>query len=303
MRFNKLDLNLLVALDAMLEEGNISRAAERMHVSQSAMSAALGRLREYFDDELLVQVGRKMELTPYAHALKEQVHDLLLRVNSTLAVRPQFDPATSDREFRLYMSDFTMQIFLPHVMARLHQQRAEVRLSLFHRVENPDAALSRGELDALILPRSFCTDAHPAETLFKESFTCVIWDRSPLALGELTRERYAAAGHVVMHPQDGRGSFDDRFAREHGIERRIALKTYNFTVAPYLVVGTDLIATLHERVALHAARSLPIVLRKPPFSIPPMEQAMQWHRYKTRDPGLAWLRGLFSQAAQDLLLP
>jgi LysR family nod box-dependent transcriptional activator len=122
MRFNKLDLNLLVALDAMLLERNISRAAERLHVSQSAMSSSLARLRTYFDDPLLVQVGRRMELTPRAQALKEVVRDILGRVDTAIATRPQFDPAQSDREFRLLVSDYTLVTLMPHLLALVRRK-------------------------------------------------------------------------------------------------------------------------------------------------------------------------------------
>ncbi|MEC4511813.1 LysR family transcriptional regulator, partial [Klebsiella pneumoniae] len=114
MRFNKLDLNLLVALDALLSEQNISRAAEKIHLSQSATSNALARLREYFDDELLVQVGRKMEPTPRAEALKDAVRDILVRVDATVAAQPEFGPAQANRLFRLFVSDYTMTTLIPH---------------------------------------------------------------------------------------------------------------------------------------------------------------------------------------------
>ena len=117
MRFNKLDLNLLVALDVLLVERNVSRSADRLHVTQSAVSNALARLRDYFDDEILVPVGRRMELTPRAELLKEAVRDILVRIESSVTAKPLFEPRTSDRRFRIFVSDYTMITLVPHVLA------------------------------------------------------------------------------------------------------------------------------------------------------------------------------------------
>ena len=110
MRLNKLDLNLLVALDAMLTETSITVAAQRLHMSQSAMSNALGRLRDHFQDKLLVQVGRRMEITPRGLVLREAVRDVLMRIDTTIAAQPEFDPAKSEREFTLLVSDYTLSL-------------------------------------------------------------------------------------------------------------------------------------------------------------------------------------------------
>ena len=301
MRFNKLDLNLLVALDAMLTEASISRAAERLHMSQSAMSNALSRLRDYFDDELLVQVGRRMELTPRAEVLKEAVHDLLLRVDTTIAARPEFVPSKSDREFRIFVSDFTLSTLMPHVLARAHAQGATARFALLPQVNEPQRALERGEVDLLILPRDYCSPDHPVEVLFTESFRCVLWAGSRLAQGELTFERYAAAGHIVMQPPGTQSaSFESWFVQRFGLTRRVEVSSFSFSTAPRLVVGTDRIATVHARLARQAERDLPVVVRDPPFAMTEMEQGMQWHKYRTKDPGLAWLRQLFVEAVTEM---
>lgn len=117
MRFNKLDLNLLVALDVLLVERNVSRSADRLHVTQSAVSNALARLRDYFDDEILVPVGRRMELTPRAELLKEAVRDILVRIESSVTAKPLFEPRTSDRRFRIFVSDEALANLFPDYAA------------------------------------------------------------------------------------------------------------------------------------------------------------------------------------------
>lgn len=301
MRFNKLDLNLLVALDAMLTETSISKAAERLHISQSAMSNSLARLREYFDDELLVQVGRRMELTPRAEALREAVHDVLLRVDTTIATQPDFLPRLSDREFSVFVSDFTLMTLMPHVITLAHAQAPKVRLCLQPQVEDPARSLERGEVDLLILPQDYTSPSHPTEALFTETFSCVVWNQSHLAREPLTFEQYAHAGHVAVRPARSQPmSFEGWFVQRYGLERRDEISTYSFASAPGLVVGTDRIATVHSRLARFSASHLPIAVHAPPLPMPEMVQTIQWHKYRSKDPGLMWLRGLFQQAVVSM---
>lgn len=297
MRFNRLDLNLLVALDALLAERSITRAAERLNLSPSATSNALARLREYFDDELLVQVGRKMEPTPRALGLGDAVRDVLVRVDSVIASQPQFDPTTSDRTFRIFASDYTQLVFGPHLLALASAQRCTARFDFLPQVSNPQRSLERGEADLLIIPRNFLSPDHPQERLYAEEFVCVVWRDGTLARGPLTYERYAAAGHVVMRPQGGSGSsFEDEFVTRHGMQRRVAVTSYGFTTLPALVVGTHFVATVHARLARQLQRTWPLELRTPPLPMGAMEQSLQWHKYRSLDPGLVWLRGLMAKA-------
>lgn len=301
MRFNKLDLNLLVALDALLIERNITRAAERVHLSQSAMSNALGRLREYFEDDLLVQVGRKMEPTPRAQTLQEAVRDVLLRIDTSISALPQFDSRSSDREFNLFVSDFTMEMLIPHVLALAANKRSTVRFKLLPQVASPARALERGEADLLVIPKTYCSPDHPAEILFEEEHVCVVWNESTAARVGMTFDRYAEAGHVVMMPTDsGHPSFEGWFAERFGLSRRIAVTTYSFAALPFLVIGTELVATVHARLARCLAASLPIAILPVPLPMPQMEQAMQWHKYRASDPGLIWLRQLMKDAAAQM---
>lgn len=285
MRFKKLDLNLLVALDALLVECSISRAAEKLHLGQSAMSSALARLREYFDDELLVQVGRRMEPTSKALALKDPVRDVLVRVEAAVLTQPEFDPAESDREFRLTVSDYTNAVLMPHLMALVQQQSGGVRFQLLPQVQNPQRALERGDVDLMIIPQRFSSPEHPSEVLYNESFCCLVWEHSPLVMEELTLQKYLEHGHVAMWQ-----AYETSALAELGIHRRVEVTTFSFATVPGLVVSTSRIATIHERLAILAQRWLPVVSKPLPVSIPPMQQTIQWHKYRTKDPGLAWLR-------------
>lgn len=300
MRFNKLDLNLLVALDALLSVRNISRAAEKVHLSQSAMSNALSRLREYFGDELLVQVGRNMELTARAEGMIDAVRDILVRIEATVEAKPQFVPAESTRTFRLLISDFSLMTLMPKVSALAYAEAPGVRLEFVPQVAHPQRVLERGEADILVIPTEYCSSEHPSEVLFRETYCAVIWSESHLAQGELTEQRYCEAGHVVIQPGDGRPALDDWLIQRLGIARRVDVRTYTFMSPAYLLPGTNRIATVHRRLANQAVNSLPVVIREIPFPMPTMEQAMQWHNHRTSDPGITWLRELLKRSASGL---
>lgn len=300
MRFNKLDLNLLVALDALLTVKNISRAAERVHLSQSAMSNALSRLREYFDDDLLVQVGRNMELTARAEGMMDAVRDILVRVEATVEAKPEFEPGSSTRTFKLLVSDYSLMTLMPKVSVLAYKEAPSVGFEFVPQVTNPQRLLERGEADVLVIPKEFCSTEHPSEVLFHETYCAVIWSESHLARGELTEQRYRDAGHVVMQPGEGRTALDDWLVQRGGIVRRVDIRTYTFTSPAYLLPGTDRIATIHRRLADQVTKELPVVIREIPFPLPTMDQFMQWHTHRTMDPGMLWLRNLLKRSAEGL---
>ena len=302
MRFIKLDLNLLVALDALLIEGSVTRAAERLHLGQSAMSNALARLREYFDDELFIQVGRKMEATPRALGLKDPVRDVLIRIESAVVAQPLFDPSQSDREFRLTVSDYTNAVLIPHLLEAANKQSSGVRFQLLPQTINPKKTLENGEVDLLIIPEPFASEEHPSTPLFTESFSCVVWKDSLLAHGKMTLDRYLRHGHVVMQPTNAQ-AYETMEMTKQGIRRNVEVTTFSFATAPRLVVSTSRIATVHHRLALLAVKDLPVVIKPIPVNIPAMKQSMQWHKYRTNDPGLIWLRETLLQAVARMDAP
>lgn len=300
MRFKGLDLNLLVALDSMLSERSISRAAERLHLSQSAMSGALARLRDYFQDELLVQVGRRLDLTPRAEDLRDVVRDLLVQIDAKVAEQPTFEPARSQRLFRLLVSDFTTMTLLPHVLELAAAQAPGVRFELLPQIDQPDKLLDRGEVDFLVIPEGFCSPGHPSETLFVEDYCCVAWQGNNQISGGLTLAQFESMGHVVVRSGLAQTSFEGEFLRREGISRRVEVSTFSFVAPPALVVGTHRLATVHTRLAHLAAHRLPIQLMPVPIKIPSLVEAIQWHRVRTHDAGLAWLRALMHAAATRL---
>jgi DNA-binding transcriptional LysR family regulator len=296
MHFRGLDLNLLVALDALITEKNISRTGEQIHLSQSATSGVLARLREYFHDELLVPVGRKMMLTPLAEELAEPVRELLRHAEGIMHRNPAFVPAESKREFRVIMSDYVATVLMSRAMPMIEQQAPYVTIHII--IGTRYDALDRGEADLVILPEQYLAPAHPVEELFSDQFACLVCAGNTSVPKGISLKAYLKLGHVAVsfgehHDQFG---FEQRFLEGVGIQRKIAVTAPTFALVPQLVMGTSRIATIHRRLATYYARHLPLRVLKPPIEFPPLKEEMQWHTYREADPGLRWLRGIFKTA-------
>lgn len=297
MRFNKLDLNLLVALDALLTERSITRASARINLSPSATSNALSRLRVYFDDELLVQIGRQMELTPRAIALQGDLRDILNRIQATLSSQPAFEPQSSHRTFRIFATEYAQSVLGSHVVARAAALEFGGLIEFSAATLDPHRDVNRDEADLLLVPEPYASGAHPSEWLLEDSFSCVVWSGGRWGRKAPTQQQYLEARHAVVRPVP---SFENQSLDRHGIRRVVAVVTPSFSVLPSLVVGTDFLATVHTKLARQAASTLPLTVHPMPFDIAPLRLVMQWHQYHTRDPGTTWLRGLLADAAREL---
>jgi len=299
MHFEQLDLNLLVALDALLTDRSITAAGVRVHLTQSAMSGALSRLREFFGDELLTQVGRKMVPTPLGESLADPVRQLLLQVKAIIHTAPGFDPATSTRHFSVMMSDYVATVLMSDVLRIAEAVAPGVRFNIMSNdVSTPTEFLERADVDLLIMPRDYVSQKHPREDLYTDDFACVVWSENTLVGKELTQEQYLSMGHVVL--QFGRGRIpvqDEWFLTQLGVTRRIEVLAMNFNSLPQHVIGSQRIATTQRRLAEYYARHFPLRILEPPFKLPSLVEAVQWHSISSEDPGNRWLRTLLKQVA------
>jgi len=301
MNFSGLDLNLLVAMDAIFAEKSISRAGERLHLSQSATSGALARLREAFHDPLLVQIGRKMALTPLAEGLVEPVRDFLLQAEAILHKNPAFNPATSTRRFRLMMSDYVETVLMTEALSRIQRLAPGISFELLSNADASSDLLERGEIDLAITPSKYLSSTHPSERLFDDEFTCAVWSGNTEVQGALSLESYLSMGHIVVRfgRRQQLPTFDEWFVERFGHQRRIEVVTTSFNLVPQLLIGTNRIATLHLRLSRFYQRYLPLKLLAPPTEIPRLEECLQWHRSRDRDPGTVWLRTILKSVAQE----
>lgn len=297
MNLNRLDLNLLVALDALLTERSITHAAERLHLSPSATSGSLSRLRDYFGDELLTQIGRRMVPTPLGESLQGRVRDCLLHVQATIDIRPEFDPSSSTRNFILMMSDYVSSVIMPPVLQRLQQDAPHVTIELRSNENSPWESLARGDIDCLVLPKDFIRPEHPAQVLFEDEYVCVTWRDNPLVGDQISLEQCLSLGHVVAKIGTQRPpTIDAWFFERFGHARRVEVVATTFNSVPFFLVGTQRISFMHRRLATIYCDILPLKMLNSPIVMPRLVEMLQWHRYRDRDPGREWLANVLTAA-------
>ena len=299
MRFQRLDLNLLVALDALLDEKSVSAAADRICLSQSATSSALGRLREYFGDDLLVQKGRKMVLTARGEELVEPVRHVLHQIRTTIAEAPEFDPTESERTVTIMASDYTIEALLSRALQDIAIAAPGIRFVISPMADNLPQALERGEMDLLVTIDMAISSDHPSEPLFEDTYVVLGWDRNPLLADGIDTDTYFRMGHIMTGLGGNRkAAFEEWFLRSQSLKRRIEVTAPSFLSVPFLLVGTHRIATVHNRLARRLAKQMPLKILPTPFAIPPIRQSVQWHRSHSNDPCLSWLVGKLKESAR-----
>ena len=301
MRLDGLDLNLLVLFEALMREGSVTGAGQRLNLSQSATSAALGRLRDHFGDDLFAVQGRRLTPTPLAYVLDEPVRDILMRARANLIARPEFRPETSTHHFRLIVSDYSTFVLMDRVIRRAHDTAPGVTFELIAFDDRPDDPLRRGEVDFLIFPDRSLRDDHPRAPLLTDEFRCVVWDGNDKVGKRLNPETYLSHGHVsARFGPSRRISFEERELRRLGVERRIEVYVPNFAAMVSMVVGTYRIATVHARIADALAQQFPVRLLDCPFPVSGFSESLQWPEPLESDPAVRWMRGVIVDAAASL---
>jgi DNA-binding transcriptional LysR family regulator len=300
----RLDLNLLVSLEALLHQRSVSRAAAQMGLSQPALSASLARLRRHFDDELLTRVGNSYRLTPLAVQLKDLVRIALSGVDRVFTAQPGFDPAVTTREFSLLVSDYVVAV-LGDVLARLLAEEApHARLRL---ASNTPEIVDRAEqvllgTDLLLLPHGFVTDL-PHRDLYRDEWVCVVSADNAAVADALTVRHLETLPWVATYHGPTASTPAARQMRMLGIEPRVQVVTENFLTVPGLVAGSDRIALLQRRLVDllpldTGIRALPV-----PFEAGPLVEAMWWHPVYDDDPEHRYLRDLVARAAALAVAP
>jgi len=293
MNLLDLDLNLLRVLDAVLRERSVTVAAGRLGLTQPAVSNALARLRAAFGDTLFVRTPSGMAPTPFARDLDAPVRQALALIESALVHGGGFDPATSTRAVRFYMSDLGEISFLPALVEHVRRLAPGVYLEAQGLpLEAIDEGLAGGALDIAVgfLPRL----AAPVRRrrLFSDPYVCLMRSDHPRIGARLTRKLFLEASHALVSSTGSGHRVIEEALERHGLTRRIALRVPHFTVVPMVLARTDLLLTLPGQVArVYEAdgrfKSLPV-----PLPIPSAEVAVHWHERFERDPGNRWLREL-----------
>lgn len=306
MNLKGADLNLLVALEALLTEKSVTKAAERLHITQPAMSNALRRIRERFGDEILVRNGRQLELTPAAQTLLAPVQEILSDAEALLNVNRTFDPATARKTYYFMMSDYCADVLMPGLAGYLTQHAPRVRCEVEFLSNQALERLSSGELDMCIMPHDLRLltadtkiDRFLRQEVFRDDFVCVVSSGNPLTQHELTLDTYVNSPHVCVKFGDGTISMDDQAKRQLGIESTFMVPAAGTLTK--IIASTNLIATIPHRLVSGAARDNSITLYPCPIEVPDVVEVMLWHPRCAHDPSHAWMRNAIADAAR--LLP
>ncbi len=301
MRFDRLDLNLLVAFDVLGHEQNVSAAARTLNLSQSAVSGALNRLREYFDDELLVPSGRRMILTPKAQQLIEPVRQALLMIRSNITTPAKFDPATAERRFVIVASDYAYNVFLADALKAAGREAPGASFDIIPPAVGAFERLESGEVDLLLSIESYLPRGHPQELLCVDEHAVVAWDQNSHCQNGLDKKLFEQLGHVTTFFGPERfPAYSESLFEVMGIERKIDVRVSTFAAVPQSLIGTERIATMHRRHAEYFARYLPIRIFDMPHELPEVRECMQWHRIRQADEGLKWLADQIKTVCQLL---
>lgn len=289
MRLDNFDLNLLIALEVLLEERSVTRAAERLNITQSAMSAALKRLRFAFGDELLVLHGKRMIPTPRAQEIGPSVSSAIHNLRSLLLTGAAFHPPTSQRRFRISASDYIATVLIAPLLEILEEEAAGIRLDISLPDATTNERLANGEIDLLLTPEQFLHPNHPRDLLFTERHVVVGWSGNSIMHKPMTMEEFLASRHVAVQISES-DTFIEAALREKGIIRNIEVRVPSFIQAPWLLPGTQRLALMHERLARQMAPRLSLAISEPPLDLPVMREMMQFHTTHQSDSGLTWLR-------------
>ncbi len=294
---SSLDLNLLVVFDAILKDHNVTVAAQRVGLSQPAMSSALARLRKTFNDPLFVRTGRGMQPTPYAQLLALPIQQACELIASSLEIGTAFDPLAATRTFTFYMTDIGEGVFLPKLLSALEDRAPHVTVKVLRiPARGEQDAMASGEVDIAVGLFPDLKAGFFQQRLYCDEFVCLVRADHPQAQGEISVKQLAEMRHAVISTAGtGHEAAVERAFAERRHPRRVALTIPHFMALPIIVSQTDYIVTVPRRLALAFAGLPGIKIVEPPIRIPAFEIKQHWHERYHHDPANKWIRGLIAE--------
>jgi DNA-binding transcriptional LysR family regulator len=295
MDIDRLDLNLLRVFEAVMRTRKVTEAAVALDMSQPALSFALAKLRRHFDDPLFVRTAAGMQPTPLAQAMAGPVREALDLIRTRLTEKPAFDPARARRVFTLSLSDAGEMVLLPRLLKRLRREAPGVDIaSLQLPPAELEAAMEEGTVDLAVgyFP-DLVKEVYYQQRLFSQPFVCLMNAKRELPGGRLTLKAFLEASHAVVRPQGRSQEVFERKLEERGLARRVALSIPHFMSVPFVVMTSDLIATVPEAVAESFARMAGLKVAPLPLPMDKVDLKQHWHARFHRDPANQWLRRLF----------
>lgn len=301
MNINELDLNLLLVFDALMLEGGVTKAANRIGLSQPAMSNALARLRLLLNDSLFVRTPQGMQPTPKAKLLARPIRQALTLIQNSLQEYTDFDFSRSSRIFKIAMSDYCAQLILAPLLEWLKEVAPGVRLKVLHLLESElQPKMESGAVDLAIGLFIGMEAGFYQQKLFEEDFTCIVRADHPTIKNRLSKKQYLELGHVLVSPRGtGLGRTDKVLAKE-GKKRDIVLHVPHFMTVPAIIEKTDLVATIPTRIARLSVATSNVKILKTPYKIPGFDISQYWHEQNHNDAANRWLRQSLVQLSQRI---
>jgi len=297
MNLRQVDLNLLVAFDALLTERNVTRAGNNLCLSQSAMSGNLARLRKLFDDELLVRVGRNLELTAFAVEIAGPVRECVQQIEDLLNAKRPFVPENEHRVFQIAATDYSVLLMLGPIVNRLKKLAPNISVNFVKLDANSKEKLDAGVIDFCILPEEIET-TFPSLRLFKDKFVCIAWAGHTAIKNKLTLKTFLEQQHMVFNIGEvGHNSIADDFLQKKNYQRNIVASTESFTNAPFLLQDTTMITVVPRRLAERLKQAANINLFDLPVKVPDLSEKLIWNPRFTTSLGHIWMRDLMASIA------
>lgn len=292
---SSIDLNLLSVFQEVYRERQISAAARRLGLTQSAVSNALARLRRTFGDELFVRTAHGMQPTPLAQQMAEPIGAAMVQVALALSQRSRFDPATSGRRFTLAMTDVGEVYFMPVLIERCRTIAPNVEIaSIRANGLTLKDDMETGRVDLAIGAFEDVSEALYHRALFRQRFVSMFRKDHPLAKGKVDLERFVAAPHLIVDAAQSPYDRINGLLEKAGVTAGTRFRVPHFTAVPYIVSTSELVVTVPQKLAESAASPFGLKWIEPPLALPTLQTNVFWHRRFNHDPGIQWLRGLIA---------
>jgi DNA-binding transcriptional LysR family regulator len=302
MDLQSFDLNLLVVLNTLLVERSVSKTAERLHLSQPATSAALNRLRKALNDPILVRDGLRMVPTPRAEELSEPIQAILTAIEQTLVAPQPFNPSTIDRTFKVATNDYGTFVLVPLLMQRLESIAPGIRLEIWEIAQDAEASLRQGEVDLVVADAWTLRHCKCTETLFSETFTCLVRQQHPRIHTQLTLADYIHESHALVSSRGRVMGNVDAILSQQGLQRHVGITLPHVLAIPALIASTDAIVTLATRIAKHFETDYALKTFSPPIALDSFKIVMAWPNRMTNNLDIQWLRNELREIGRAIVI-
>ncbi len=296
-----IDLHMLRVLDEIYRTGSLSRAADRLGVTQPSVSMALSRMRIHFQDQLFTRVGHEMKPTPQAEGMRSSVAASIAAIEETVNYRLNFEPFTTQRTFRISVTDIGQIVMVPKFLEQFHKLAPKAGLEFTSIDKHTPMLLQTGEIDLAVGVLPSIPQGLYQQTLFKERFVCLAQAQHPRITSELTLAQLKSEAHVVVMTSSSTHVYLDKVLEEQQIKRRVAVRVPNFILLSHLIATTEHLSILPSRAGISMVKEdSRLTVHSLPLKLPQISITQYWHERQLRDPGHRWVRDLFTKLFREI---